>query len=113
MTKAIMNFTPELLQVGTQEKVDEETGETTIMPYYTNVTQDDVATVKVKVVFEVPISELLLAEENDEGFDLVAAAVHYNATITPVVSKTALKEQLTNRLLSIAKIDTNANLQIK
>jgi hypothetical protein len=112
ITKAIMNFTPELLQEGVKESIDED-GNVRKVPYYSRVTQDDVETNTVKITFNVPVSDLLVAEENEDSFNLIAAANYYCATVEPVISKTALKEQLNNRILSTAKIQTNANLQIK
>jgi hypothetical protein len=112
ITKAIMNFTPELLQEGFKEIVDED-GDTRKIPYYSRVTQDDVETNTVKLTFTVPIHKLLTAEENEDGFNLIAAANSFPMTIDSIISKTELKEQLNNRILSTAKIQTNANLQIK
>lgn len=113
ITKEVMRINPDLLVSGWSDVVDMETGEKYRKPYYTNVTEDDIKNLDVNISFNVPLSTLLSATENDETFDLLLALQHFNGEISPAVSKTDLKAKLANSIMAIAKIQTNANLQIK
>jgi hypothetical protein len=113
ITAKAMGYNPDLLVTGWHDVADMETGEITHKPYYTNVTEDDIKNLNVNISFNVPLSTLLSATENDETFDLLLALQYFNGEISPAVSKTDLKAKLANSIMAIAKIQTNANLQIK
>lgn len=113
MTREMMRLSPELLIEGYVDTHNPDTGESERRPYFSNITEDDLESLRVKVVVELPLVDLMKATENDNTFDLLQAWNFYNGDIEAVYSKTELKQRLDKAILSIAKVQTNANIQIK
>jgi hypothetical protein len=113
MTKEVMRLNSDLLVEGYSKVLNPFNGEIENKPYYSNITTDDIESLRVKVSIELPLADLMKATENDEAFDLLQAWNYYDGSIEPIYSKTELKQRMDNAILAIAKSKTNANIQIK